>query len=276
VATDQKSRLIDDRTASVPSAIENELPTYRAISRSAIFSLVFGALASFSFAHLFFLVFAVLAVILGILANIAINRHPEMLAGRRLANAGAAMGLIFGLVSSTYTAVHSFVLVREAERFGRQYADILSKGSLGDAMWYGLHPEMRNSKTPQQTLHEFEAAKAKEKMMMEQRTGALQALRKRLASSSEEKLRFIDIENQGTDDSRAEEISYFALALFEVEGPANKDYPDKKQFALAIFKARTKGRHYEWWVEDVKFPYQPLSYKVLDKPVDDGHGHGSH
>jgi len=128
VATDQKSSVIDDELAQTPSAIENELSTYRAISQLAIFSLICGVLALFSFAHLFFLAFAILAVVFGILANRAITRLPDMLTGRRLANAGMALGLVFGLISSTYTIVQSLVLTREAQQFGQKYRRFSRKG----------------------------------------------------------------------------------------------------------------------------------------------------
>jgi hypothetical protein len=273
VATDQTSRLIVDESAPTPSAIENELPTYRAISGPAVCSLICGILASFSFANLFWLIFATLAVVLGIVANVAIKHYPDILTGRRLANAGIAMGLVFGLVASTYTAVQSFVLTREAAKFGRQYAEVFHTGSLGDILWYNLHPEMRKTKTPQQVLKEFESAKAKERMSIDQKVAPMNSLRKRLATSKDETFHFVDIENQGQDDSNPREIGYFATALFEVEGPGSKEFPEKKQYALAILKGRSKGRHFEWWVEDVRFPYKPSSYQAPEKAVDDGHGH---
>jgi hypothetical protein len=274
VATDQTSRVLVDESAEAPPAIENELPTYRAISTRAIFSLICGILASFSFANLFLLIFAALAVVLGVLANLAIKRHPDMLTGRGLANAGIALGLVFGLVTATYTGVQSFVLTQAASKFGREYAEAVQSGSLGKMLWYNLHPDMRKNKSPEETLREFETAKAKERMMMDQKTAPVQSLRKRLVSSKDETFHFVDIETQGLDEGPGKEIGYFATALFEVEGPGNKDFPEKKQHALAIFKGRTKGRHYEWWVEDVKYPYQPRSFKAPEKPVGDGHDHG--
>jgi hypothetical protein len=273
VATDQTHRLIVDEPAPETSAIENELPTYRAISSRAVFSLICGILASFSFAHLDFLIFAILAVGLGIWANVAINRYPDILTGRRLANAGIALGLIFGLVASTYSAVQYFVLNHEAAKFARQYAEVFQTGTLGDLLWYRMHPESRKNTTPQKALQDYEQAKAKEKMMVDQSTAALQLLRKRLASSKDQTFHFVDIENQGVDEGHGRELGYFATALFEVEGPGSKEFPDKTQYALAIFKGRSQGRHFEWWVEDVRFPYQRRSFTAPEKAVDDGHGH---
>jgi hypothetical protein len=273
VATDQTSRLVVDDVAEAPPAIENEIPTYRAISTRAVLSVICGILASFSFANLFFLSFAVLAVGLGIWANLAIKRHPDMLTGRGLANAGTTLGLVFGLVTATYSGVQSFVLSRAATNFGREFADAVQGGALDKMLWYNMHPDMRKNKSPKDALHDFETAKPKDRMMIEQKTAPMQSLHKRLAASKDETFHFVDIESQGLDEGQGKELGYYATALFEVEGPGNKDFPEKRQYALAIFKGRTKGRHYEWWVEDIRFPYQPRSFQAPEKPVDDGHGH---
>jgi hypothetical protein len=273
VATDQTSRLLVDESTETPPAIENEIPTYRAISTRAVFSLICGILASFSFANLFFFVFAILAVVLGVWANRAIKRYPDMLTGTGLANAGIALGLVFGLVSATYSGVQGFVLTQAATKFGREYAEAVQSRDMGKMLLYTIHPDMRKNKTPKEALDEYESAKPKERMMMEQKTAPMQSLRKRLDASKDDTFHFVDIETQGPDEGQGRELGYFATALFEVEGPGSKDFPQKQQYALAIFKGRMKGRHYDWWVEDVRFPYQPRSFRAPAKPVDDGHGH---
>jgi hypothetical protein len=274
VATDQKRPLFADEADLAPSAIENEIPTYRAISKYAVFSLLFGIIASFSFASLYFLVFAVAAVILGILAHLGIKQFPDMLTGRGLANAGIAFGLVFGLVVTTYTGVTSFILTREAQKFGEVYAKVLTDGGMGDILWYGIYPESRKDVTPADALKEYEQAKPKEKMFKDQKIAPLNSLKKRLAAESGTHLHFVDIEQQGVDESGGT-IVYFATALYEVEGAGEKG---AKQYALAIFKGVPKGRHYDWWVDDVRFPYEQKTFAAPEKPVDDGHGHaqGSH
>jgi Domain of unknown function (DUF4190) len=271
VATDQKTPYVADEATP---AIENELPTYRAISKPAIFSLLCGILASFAFANLFFLVFAVLAVVLGLLANSGIRRYSDILTGRGIANAGIALGITFGLVVSTYTLVQSFLLTRDAAHFGKQYAEVLQKGTFGDLLWYGLYPQARKDKTPEQALHEFETTKAKDRMLVDQKLGPLQNLRKHLTGANGGHLHFVDIESHDIDQSGGQ-IVYYALALYEVEGAAVQGSPASTQHALAIFKGipKANGRGYDWWVDDLKYPYQRKSYKVVDKPIDDGHGH---
>jgi hypothetical protein len=100
----------------------------------------------------------------------------------------------------------------------------------------------------------------------------LTALRRRLASSNKEDVRFVKIEDVGEDASQRA-VQIYALGLYEVEGPGNKEFPEKQQYALAIFKGRPSGRSYEWWTEAVRFPYIPKSYAPPSKPIDDGHGH---
>src|SRR5262249_36778753 len=160
--------------------------------------------------------------------------YPDMYTGRGFANAGIAMGLVFGLMTLTYTAVQGFLLARAASEFGREYAEAMQTGSLGQILLYGFHPDVRKSKTADQAEEEFRSAKAKERMMIDQKTGPLQSLRRRLASSKDEAFRFLDIENQGLDQGQGAQLGYFATALFEVKGPGNKEFPESKQYALGL------------------------------------------
>jgi Domain of unknown function (DUF4190) len=270
VPTDQPGHLTVEEAPPKASPIENELATYRAISNRAIFSVICGILASFSFADLIFLVFAVLAVVLGVTANLAIKRKPDVLTGTRLANVGITLGLLFGLTVTTYTAIQSFILGREASKFAQVYAKVLKEGSLGDALLYRDPKEAREKTTAAEKEKEYHAMRAREKMMVEQKMAPLVSLRKALAPKDAH-LHFVDIETKGMDSERVGGVYYYATALYEVEKPGEAGTP---QYALALFKGQQKGRHYDWWVENVLFPYRPKSYQATPKPVDDGHGHG--
>jgi hypothetical protein len=272
VATDQTTTTLVSENQPAGSAIENELPTYRAISARAILSLICGVLAVCSFAHPSFYAFTVLAIGLGIMAHRAINRYPDILTGHGLANAGIALGLTFGLISGTVSSVQYFVRSNQAKIFGKQYEDVLQGHLLSEFIWYNMHPDYRKEKTPAQALQEFEQNVGKNKPMVEQKMGDLLALQRRLASSKDQKVHFVSIEGIGEDNSRSE-LQVYGLGLYEVEGPATKQFPQEHEYALAIFKARPKGRHYDWWVEDIKFPYLRKSYVAATAPVDDGHGH---
>jgi hypothetical protein len=273
VTSDQNTSTIDPELEQVDPVIPNQLPAYRAISARAVLSVFFGILAIFSFAHWSFYVFSILAIGMGILANRAIQRYPDMLTGGSLAKAGITLGLIFGLVSGTYTGVQTLVRTRAAESFARKFVEIVKSPSEGDALWYSLHPVQRKDKTTTQVLQEFESAKTKERMMVDQKTAPLRSLRKRLSSSKDEDIHFVKIQSVGLDESRGAEVNLYAVALFEVEGPGNKEFPEKHQYAAAILKGTAKGRQYEWWVDDIKFPYNLQEIAPTAKPVDDGHGH---
>jgi hypothetical protein len=272
VATDQKTSMLNAEAETAAPAIENELPTYRAISALAVFGLACGFGAVCSFAHPFFYLFSFLAIALGIAAHRSIKRYPDMLTGTRLANAGIALGLTFGLVSATVTSVQYFVRSRAAVKFAQEYAEVLNRRELPEMLWYNMGADSRKEKTPTDAFQEYEANRAKQAMIVDQKMGSLVRLNKRMASSKEQNARFVRIESIGEDDSHGSLLVY-ALAQYEVEGPPSKEFPEKHEYALAIFKGRSVGRHYDWWVEDVRYPYLLQSYVAADKPTDDGHGH---
>jgi hypothetical protein len=275
VATDQKARGIGADSSRTVSVIENELPTYRAISALAILSVVCGGLAIFSFAHPIFYVFPVLSICLGIMAHRSIRRFPDMLTGSGLANAGMLLGLVFGLASGTIVTVQYLVRSRQAEKFARKYAEVLKMPTMGDVIKFTRHPEAVKDKTSAELLQEFEANRADQRHLMEMMMGPmghLINLRKRLASQDQQ-VKFVEIESVGDDDSHGTELQVFATAVFEITGPPTKEFPEPRQYALAILKARPHGRQYEWWTESVRFPYKPRTYVATPKPADDGHGH---
>ena len=275
MATDQKTSTIDADAEAAGPAIENELPTYRAISARAIFSVACGVLSVFSFADPFFYVFSILAVGLGIWAHQSIRRFPDMLTGLGLANAGIGLGLIFGLASGTITTVQYVVRGRQAASYARRYAEVLKSRDLANIQWYNTYPDMRKGKTGAELLQELDS-KPKERRMMEASMSPLaplHALRERIASTKQEEVRFVKIEGIGDVVGHGLEMQIYALALFEIAGPGSKKFPEKQQYALAVLKARPKGREYEWWTESVVFPYTPQSYVPAEKAVGDGHDH---
>jgi len=273
VATDQKTSAIGIESGVPGPVIENELPTYRAISNLAIFSVVCGLVAIFSWAHYFFYLAAVLAIVLGMLAHRSIRRFPDMLTGHGLASAGIALGLIFGLGSGTFLTVQHFVRARLASTFAKHYAESVQSAGLADVLTLHLAPAARKDGGGDALKKQIETASAKERMMVDQKYGNLLALRKRLEASKEEHFEFVSIEDIGEDDSHDARIPIFALALFEVHGPGSKDFPEKEQFALAVLKGMLQGKQYEWWVDDIRFPYKPRTYVAPTKAPDDGHGH---
>jgi hypothetical protein len=274
-----KASVIDAEPDHGGPAIENELPTYRAISVLAIFSVVCGVLAVCSFADSIFYVFSVLAVGLGIWAHRTIRRYPDILTGHGLANAGIALGLVFGLASGTIGAVQYLVRSRQAERFARQFAEVLPSSNLGDVLMLMTYPDTRKNKTSADLLQDHIATQSTERKRMEMNMGPMGqflALRRRLAASTKETVRFVKVETVVEEGGHGPELHVIAPALLEVSGPGNKEFTEKEQYALAILKGRPKGRTYEWWVEAVNFPYKPKTYVPPEKAAGDGHDHGGH
>jgi hypothetical protein len=269
VATDQKTSEVLAEPAAA-SVIENELPTYRAISPRAVFAVIFGFLALFSLAHSFFYVFAILAVVLGLSADRSIQRHPDMLTGRGLARAGAAMGLVFGLGIFTVTTIQGYFVTQNAVQYANHYANLIRSGGLGDVMLQNIPPHQRGGMTGSDVLEKMSKAKREDTGMLEMRNASIKNLKRRLEQKDQE-LHFVRLEAEG-----GEGLTHFALALYDVHGPASKEFPQREEHALAVMKgvpSETNGM--DWWIEEVRYPYKPSSAVVPEgKPVDDGHGHG--
>lgn len=268
MAIDQESS--SDATEPKPterSAIENQIPTYRAVSTMAVFALICGALAFFSFTSPVFYIFAVLAVVLGIAADRSIQRRPDMLTGRGLARAGAAMGLIFGLSIATITTVQTYLIKREAGSFAAHYATMLKESTLADLYFVGLPPAARASTTPEENFAKM-TAEREEAAMSEMRYGPLKKLSEFLKAAPDHAISFVEIEGLGSED-----LIPVALAVYKVEDVGDKDH--ESEFAMAVLKGTVPEgkRGYEWWVDDVRYPYQPKSYVAPVKAADDGHGH---
>jgi hypothetical protein len=254
-------------TGTLPvSAIENEIPTYRAISALAVLSLVCGILAVLSFAHPFFLISSAAAIVLGILADRKIRRLSDVLTGREIAQAGIALGLIFGLASITTASVQNWIVSREAAKFAKNYENVINTGSLEEANWYGKNPQVRSGKTPQELDAEIKKS-AHNSFQLEGEQAALKKLKAEITAEGA-KLRFVKIEQHGK-----EKMEVFAAALYELHHPAGKEHPGGEEFVLAVLKGWNANRKYDWWVENLAYPYQPASYKPTATPVDDGHGH---
>jgi hypothetical protein len=275
VATDQRISTIDTESVASAPVIENEIPTYRAISARAILSVACGVLSACTLAHPFFYVFAIVAIGLGISAQLAIRRFPDMLTGQGLANAGIGLGLVFGLASGTISTVQYVVRSKQAKLFAVQYAEVLKSADKGQMLWYNAHPELRKGKTSNDILEELNARPSERRMA--ELMGPLaqfNGLHERLSSSKGQDVHFVRLESVGEDEGRGQEMQIYALALFQIDGPASKKFPEERQYVLVVMKARPVGREYEWWTDGVVFPYTPSSYVPKEAPVGDGHDHG--
>jgi hypothetical protein len=247
--------------------IENELPAYRAILPLAVVSLVLGVVSVFCFADYTFLVASALALVTGILADRKIQRLPDVWTGRGLAQAGVALGLVFGLSSVTIVTVQAFFRAREASKFGKVLAQTLQKESTSKVLWYRMPPEVRKTKDPEKALDDLKR-EARDPGIVEMQAGSILSFKARIASDRAERVELEEIERTGMDG-----LSPFAVARFHLQGPGSTKYP-KDEYAAAVIKAEMKDGKYQWWIEEFVYPYTPRSKEVATKATDDGHGHG--
>ncbi len=239
--------------------------------------MAFGVLSGCAFAHPFFYVFAILAIVFGIWAHLKIQQLPDILTGKGLANFGIGLGLVFGLASGTVSTVEYFVRVRQATLFAKTYTGVLERADKAEMLWYNAHPDMRKGKTATQISDDLDS-KPHERRMMEQSMGPLSQmlkLQKRLASTKGQEIKFVKIAAVGDEVGLGTDLKIYALALYRIEGPPSKDSPLDHEHVLAVMKARPVGRVYEWWVDTVMYPYTNQTYSPPE-PVghdEDGHGH---
>lgn len=248
------------------SAIENEIPAYRAISPMAIFSLILGALAILSFTHWFFLGCAAAAVALGFLADRKIGRYSDVLTGRGFAQAGIGLGMVFGLASVTTSTVQGYLRTTAATDFATTYAQVLQEKSFEDALWYQSPPDVRKTKSSGQVAKEMRESMP-DPAAYEMRTSSVRQLKTRLEKDRDTKLRFLKIERHGVDG-----LTTFATALLQLSEPDAK-HAHGDEFAVVVMKAENPKGPYEWRVDEILYPYKPDTFAPAPKPVDDGHGH---
>jgi len=248
------------------SAIENELPAYRAISPHAVVSMVCGLLVILTFTTWFFLLFSAAAIGLGLLAERKIRRDPEIWTGRAMAQAGMAMGLVFRLSAVTNDLVQVYLRTQAASRFAKQYASVLKGGTVENALYYSMTPPMREAKSPAELYKDLK--QNADPRGLESHYTTLEKIKRRIDSAPGEDIHFVKLESHGVDG-----LTLYATALYELHGPGSKEFPEKEQHAMVVLKGVTHGKKTEWWIEDAKFPYEPASYVHQQKPPDDGHGH---
>lgn len=265
MATESQAPAVPD-TSVRTSAIENEIPAYRAVSPGAVASLLLGLTAALTFADWWFLIAAVLAVLLGILAERKIRRFPDQFTGRALAQAGIALGLIFGVSAITIGTVNQTMANRGAAAFGREYVEVLKTKNLANAVWYRVPPTARRGMTPKQILDNMSKG-APDKAAASERIAGLKSLVERVS------LPGADVHLDKIESLVIDRMTTKALAIVEVHGGKlnGKDAPEELG-AIEIWAEPQDGPT-GFYVHEVYFPYKPGTFEHKAEPVDDGHGH---
>ncbi len=250
-----------------PSAIDNEFPTYRAISSMAIFSLILGLASVFAFASLWFLLLSGASLLTGLLAIRKIHRYPEVLTGASFARVGIGVGLLFGLSAITHVVVEEFTTQLDINRFANHLVDVIKKEPVSHTLWYEQDPDFRAHNTPDQTVEAMKKAKTPSNPdpYGSKAAGVIQ-VKERLKTTGQE-IKYTKIEKKYIDG-----LTIYANALVEVDGPATKEYPKKAYGVIQMTKGPGAGA-YDWVVQDFKYPYTPESAALEIQAKDDGHGH---
>ena len=271
MAIDQETSAATAEPTPDRPVIENEIPTYRAVSSQALVAVLCGLLGVFSFAHPFFYLFSILAVVLGVAADRKIQRYSDVLTGQTIARVGVLLGLVFGLSIATVTTLQDYFIRREGVKFATYYGERLKQAPLLELYWLGLPPSAREQTTAEENWAKVQAASGQDQVMDDMAKASLKALNERLKSSADQTIAFKGVEYQAVGYDNFPLL----LVLYEINGPPSKGHEAKEFAAVAIKGMIPEGsRNYEWWVDETRYPYTPATYSPPVKPVDDGHGHG--
>lgn len=248
------------------SAIENEIPAYRAVSRPAVASLLLGVAGVLAFADLWFLLFSLAAIVAGVVALRRINRFPDMLTGAGLARIGIALGLVFSLSAATFTGVRQFQVQSSADRFARGLTKVLASRNVANIAYYRNTEAQRKDKTPAEVYQEMNQGADEMTRMMY--IGPVENIVGQYNSGKGGEVHYLGLEKSGYQG-----VQPYAFALYEFHA---KDAAGKPNETLALIElkspADTPG--FSWYISEIIYPYERLSHKLAEKPVDDGHGHG--
>lgn len=248
-------------------AIENEIPTYRAISPLAVASAILGATSIFSFADDFFWLVALAAIITGAIAARRITQYPDIYTGLNFARIGIGLGLIFGLSSFTSTQVQGVIRWRRAEQFSKKYVEILNTGELADAIYWRQPPQQRKGHTPAEMMNELMKQAASNQAVSEMVLGPIKTIKARMQAAGGQKIKYLTVVNHGTEGTGS--FANVVLKFEEYRGPA-QSIPEQ----YALLSLMTVGSDPEWYVKEINFPYAYNPNVTPVEKLDDGHGHG--
>ncbi len=246
--------------SKVSAPIENEIPAYRAVSPMAVGSLVTSIASVFCFANTWFVLVALLAIAMGLVALRSIKRFPDLYTGASLARAGIGLSLVFAASALTFSQVQHMKVSVSAKKFADVYAEVLESGNLADATWYTLMPDSRQGQTPKKYLEQVlsDTETSPEDLII----APIGQIQEKVKSSKGH------VHFQFLEESGFQGLTPYAFAVYEVDIPETES-----AYALVDLRADQEHGVAEWYVSQIRFPYELKSHRLAPKPVDDGHGH---
>ena len=246
------------------------IPAYRAVSPTAVVSLLLGLLAVASFVEPTFFAASALAIVVGLVADRKIRRMPEVYTGRGLAQAGIAMGLVFGLAAGTNMIVNAMIIRRGANAFGREVAKALDSAELERVVHLKMPSDARKELKAGEALERLRKAGASSPDIYVTEVGAIEAIISRIKGG------LGHVEFEEVESTAHAGVVPVAGARVRITGPPEpKGVPTGDHAWLELKGEFGTGR---WHLGTVKYPYEPKtvglqSSATSKKGDDDGHGH---
>jgi hypothetical protein len=234
-----------------PHIDNNEIAAYRAISPLSTLSLIAGLGSILTFTSPYFAILGLLAIVLGLMAHRSIRKLSDVLTGEKLANVGIGLGLMFSLSALTLGFVQDRIVLYEASKFGRIFNEILQKGSTDDALFMKLPPAARKGKKAEVAVKEM-VAQSRNPLERDQQQKSIQDVKARLNASADQVIDF-----DGVIQHSVNGLTIYAFGRYKLHGPPTKNYPNETQYALVKFQGVSEGSVYNWYVEEVTFPFTP-------------------
>lgn len=245
------------------------IPAYRAISPTAVVALLLGLLSVASFVEPTFFVAAALAIVVGLAAERTIRRMPEVYTGRGLAQAGVALGMVFGLAAGTNMAVNGMIVRRGAASFGREVASVFESGQLDQVVNIKIPYSSRKDLKPGEAMQRLKDAASKSPDIYESEVGPSTAILDRVKGGVGH------VAFDAVETTAQAGVVPIAGVRLRVTAPATPKQPAESYAWVELKGEPATGR---WYLSNVKYPYQPKSVALegsatSKKGDDDGHGH---
>ena len=217
--------------------------SYRAISRFAPLSVVFGVASSLALIHPLLWLTPLVTVILAVIGLRQIAGNPE-LAGRKAILFGLVCGCFFGTLAPVHVLTHNYLLSREARRVATDWLELIRQDRMQEAHQWMLEPSQRKGSFLPLQEHSESKPPADESLNRFLSDTSVESFRDKIANSS---LHF-----DGREDFSVLDEASFVVHRFVVRSESS-DTTSEWTFQVTVKRTinRSTGKAY-WTVEQVR------------------------